>query len=37
MSAILLAFAALVLREWCLNRGQKQDATKTEASTLLAK
>ena len=37
MSAILLAFAALVLREWCLNRGQKQNATKTEASTLLAK
>ena len=41
MSAILLAFAALALREWCLNRAQKRgetkQETKTEASTLLAK
>ena len=37
MSVILLGFAALALREWCLNRAQKRDGGRTEASTLLAK
>ena len=47
MSVILLGFAALALREWCLNRAQKRDGAggganqrdgaRTEVSTLLAK